>query len=172
MRKGFLENYRRDPSIFDLMSDLESLFAAPTRATQPGEGTTGWRPPVDVEENEYAYLLSFDLPGVKKEDIKIDLNDRRLTVSGVRLKANRGTDEANRLHQYERFHGEFQRSFVLPETVALDKIEANYSEGILELVVPKSEETRPRSISINSGRSKFFDKLLGSRKASEAKETH
>jgi HSP20 family protein len=84
---------------------------------------------------------------MKKEDVKLEVNDGTLTVSGER----KAETVSNRVeyHRTERVHGRFSRSFYLPQTVQQDGIKATYRDGILEIHVPKAEEAKPRQIAIN-----------------------
>ena len=92
-------------------------------------------PKVDIIENENAFQIHVAVPGLEKEDIKIDLKDRVLTVSGER-KLEKETKE-NNFRSIETQYGTFSRAFTLPENVNAEKINAKYNNGILELVVPK-----------------------------------
>ena len=92
-------------------------------------------PKVDIIENESAYEIHVAVPGLNKEDIKIDLKDSVLTVSGER-KLEKETKE-NNFRSIETQYGTFSRAFTLPENVNTEKISARYNNGILELVVPK-----------------------------------
>ncbi|MGC1243559.1 MAG: Hsp20/alpha crystallin family protein [Chryseosolibacter sp.] len=95
-------------------------------------------PKVDIIENEKSFAILLAVPGMKKEDFKIDLNEHRLSVSGER-KFTRQTDEKH-FRSIETQYGAFSREFLLPENVDAEKIEAKYDAGILELIVPKDEK--------------------------------
>jgi HSP20 family protein len=95
-------------------------------------------PRVDVIEEEKAYEIHVAVPGMNKDDFKIDLNDNYLTVSGER-KFSKEKNE-NLFRSFETQYGSFSRSFSLPETVAGDKITAQYTNGILVVTVPKDEK--------------------------------
>lgn len=95
-------------------------------------------PKVDIIEDEKAFEIHLAVPGMSKEDFKIDLNKDRLVVSGER-KFTRKTDEKH-FRSLETQYGAFKREFVLPENVDAEKIEAKYNNGMLELVVPKDEK--------------------------------
>jgi len=103
-----------------------------------GGSSYSFVPKVDIIENEKAYELSVAVPGLSKEDFKIDLNDNFLTVSGER-KFSKEKNE-NNLHVVETQYGNFSRSFSLPENVDANKITAAYTNGILEITVPKDEK--------------------------------
>ena len=95
-------------------------------------------PKVDILETEAAYEINVAVPGLKKEDFKIDLNDNFLTISGER-KFSKERKE-NSVHVVETQYGNFSRSFSLPENVDASKISAKYADGILEITVPKDEK--------------------------------
>ena len=95
-------------------------------------------PKVDIIEDEKAFEIHLALPGVSKEDFKIDLKDNQLTVSGER-KFKNGVEEKH-YRSVETQYGAFSKIFVLPENVNEERIEAKYNSGILELVVPKDEK--------------------------------
>lgn len=110
-------------------------------------GSNGaWLPPVDILESRESYLIRAELPGMKKEDFKLEVNDGTLTLSGER-KYEKPADGVD-LHRNERPSGKFSRSFYLPEKVKQDGINASYRDGILEIHVPKAEEAKPRQIAI------------------------
>lgn len=103
-------------------------------------------PACDIEETESSYLINFDLPGVRKEDIHIDLRDNQLVLSGER-RDEREEQERNR-RLWERSYGSFTRTFMLPTGIDPDQVEANYEDGVLCISVPKSESTKSRQIRI------------------------
>lgn len=109
-------------------------------------------PSCDVDETDTHYLMSFDLPGVKKDDIKVELRENQLTVSGER-KEEREEKNKNRTRS-ERFYGSFERSFTLPGSMKAEQIEANYSDGVLRLTVPKTEAAKTQQIKIGEGKPK------------------
>lgn len=113
----------------------------------PSATAGAWLPPVDIVESKDAYLIRAELPGMKKEDFHLEVNDGTLTLSGER-KAESVTNGVE-YHRNERVHGRFSRSFYLPQTVKQDGINATYRDGILEIHVPKAEEAKPRQISIS-----------------------
>lgn len=127
-------------------SDLwNDYFESSFKSVQPYNGASEF-----VAHDDY-YLLSIDLPGMKLEDIKIEMADEVLTVSGERKR-------------FEKSYGTFRRSYTLPSEVDSEKIEARYESGVLEVYLPKTPASKPRSIQIQSGKSSFFEKLLGSKK--------
>ena len=117
-----------------------------TRAQQ-STATGVWCPPVDILESKDSYLIRAELPGMRKEDLKTEVNEGILTLSGER-KFEEPAD-AVKYHRAERVAGKFSRSFHLPQTVKHDGIKATYRDGILEVQVPKAEEAKPRQIAIS-----------------------
>ena len=106
-----------------------------------------WNPPVDILESKDAYLIRAELPGMKKEDFNVEVNDGNLTLSGERKLEEPATGVE--YHRVERVAGKFSRSFYLPQTVKQDGIKATYRDGILEVHVPKAEEAKPRQIAVS-----------------------
>jgi HSP20 family protein len=110
------------------------------------EDSTVWSPRVDVKETKEAYEVLADLPGLDKKDINISLHDNVLTVKGERKSEEKSEDE-NRYYA-ERTYGSFARSFRLPNLVEQKDIRAEYKDGVLKVVLKKSEEALPREIEI------------------------
>ena len=106
-----------------------------------------WCPAVDILESKDSYLIRAELPGIRNEDLKTEVNDAILTVSGER-KFDEPADGVE-YHRVERVAGKFSRSFYLPQTVKHDDIKATYRDGILEVQVPKADEAKPRQIAIS-----------------------
>jgi HSP20 family protein len=131
---------------FDRFNKIQSLFDESFGGSRDS-GAEGWHPPVDILESKDAYLLRAELPGMQKEDFDLELKDGTLTLTGER-KATKPADGVQ-YRSVERRNGKFVRSFVLPETVQHDGIRANYKDGILEIHVPKAEESKPRQIEIS-----------------------
>jgi HSP20 family protein len=146
---------------FDEMFDraLRNPFSLFDDMTPMMSSQNWFQPQFDVDENEEAYLISVDLPGVKKENIKVDLSGNVLTIAGER----RHSEESKGGRYMERSYGSFQRSFTLPNTVDIDKIEANLEDGVLNLALPKSAQSKGRKIEVQPGQGSFFSKLVGSK---------
>ena len=117
--------------------------------TQVGnnEGVTAFVPTVNTREGEFAYHVDVDLPGVKKEDIKVDLNKGILTISGERKTKEEVKQED--YYKIETYFGKFSRSFTLPDNVDIENIEAKSDNGVLEIVIPKlKDDVSKKSIEI------------------------
>jgi len=105
-------------------------------------------PTINTREAEDAYYVELDLPGIKKEDIDVDVKDNVITISGER-KIEKEVDEED-YYSVESHFGRFERSFTLPENVNVGKIHAQSEDGVLEVVIPKEvkKETKPKKIKI------------------------
>jgi HSP20 family protein len=115
--------------------------------------TFGFTPVLDVRETDDEYLVLADLPGVKSDDVTIEVSDRVLTISGSRAPVEIGQAQLT-----ERPYGSFTRTLTLPQGVDEEKIAANYVDGVLELHVPKPAEQRPKKITIGNGTQKAISK--------------
>jgi len=105
-----------------------------------------WSPPVDIYEEKDKVVVKAELPGMKKDDISIEVKDNVLTLTGER-KHEKETKKEN-YHRIERSYGKFSRSFTLPDSIKVDKVKANYKDGILEITLPKAEEAKTKTITI------------------------
>ena len=106
-----------------------------------------WAPSCDIEEQEDRYVIKADLPGVDKKDIDVKLENGVISIRGEK-QTETETGKGTKRHRTERFHGSFARSFTLPDAVKDERVEANYKDGVLSLVIPKAEEAKPKSIDI------------------------
>ena len=134
---------------FEGLSNINDLFEdAYGRSRLLHTAPTGvWYPPVDILESKDSYLIRAELPGMKKEDFHLELEDGTLTLSGER-KFEEPTN-GDEYHRVERLAGKFFRSFHVPQAVKHDGIKATYRDGILEVYVPKAEEAKPRQITVS-----------------------
>jgi HSP20 family protein len=141
---------RRTPNrtLRNLQREVDSLFDRFFNRTDSGDGSTSavWSPQTDLVETDEDFRLHLDVPGMSKEDININLQNRTLTVSGER--ASERTDESEEFVRVERAFGTFHRSFTLPDAVDADGIEATYDGGVLTITVPKTEKSTRRQIEI------------------------
>jgi HSP20 family protein len=111
------------------------------------ESVLSWNPVADVYEDDDNYVIRAELPGVDKENISVDVHDRMLTLKGERSADNEVKKE--NYHRVERSFGQFQRSFTLPEGVDPDSVDASYKDGVLEVVIPKPEDKKAKSITVH-----------------------
>ncbi len=134
--------------IEDMEKRLSTFLNRPARADGDKETLTvvEWAPLVDISEDDKEYLVKAELPAVKKEDVKLTVNDNVLCLSGER-KAEK-EEKGKKYHRVERAYGSFMRSFTLPEDADGSKVAAEYKEGLLHVHVPKSAKTKTQSIEV------------------------
>jgi len=122
----------------NLQDELERLFESPLRA---------WAPALDVREDKDNFIIRAELPGLKREEIDVLLQDGALVISGERKFEK--AEESTEVHRQERYYGKFQRALTLPEPVAADKVKADYKDGVLTVTLPKTEEAKPKKIDVS-----------------------
>jgi HSP20 family protein len=132
---------------FEAVSDRFARFFEDPQASARTNGGS-WTPAVNVEETQNELVLSAELPGLSEDAISIQLENNVLTISGEKTEERAEGEEERRFHLWERRHGAFQRSFKLPRTVKVDGIRALYENGILRVRLPKEEEAKGRTITI------------------------
>jgi HSP20 family protein len=132
-----------------LQNEMNRLFNTVLDAPAPGNGTARrWMPAMDLVESGDHFVLRADLPGMSEDDIKIEFEDRTLTVSGERKSEHESKNEG--FHRVERAFGAFSRSLTLPEGVDPEAVTASFDRGVLEVSIPKPEARKPRRIEIGS----------------------
>ncbi len=141
------ELMRWDPfrDIVSLREEMDRLFDS-MLGRYPRRAEPVWTPPVDVEETDDAYVVRVEIPGMRRKDIKVQLAGNELCISGERR--HEAEEKGRTFHRVERAYGLFQRSLTLPADVKQGEVKAKYRDGILELVLPKSEAARTREIAI------------------------
>lgn len=144
-RPDLAQTFDRFAALRDEMDRLFDGSFAPVFRT-PGSFSR-WAPALDVYQDKDQFTVVAELPGLKKEDIELSLQDGVLTISGER-KQEKKSEEG---YRNERFFGRFQRSVTLPTSVDGDKIKATYQDGILKVVLPKAEEAKPKQIEVSIG---------------------
>ncbi|MFA6317714.1 MAG: Hsp20/alpha crystallin family protein [Elusimicrobiota bacterium] len=106
-------------------------------------GSRTWVPPVEVKETDKEYILCADLPGLTKKDIKVSLDEGVLTLRGERQEKKESKDKGYLMQ--EQYYGSFQRSFVLPDNVKAKDVKASYKDGLLQVILPRTKETKQTS---------------------------
>ena len=109
--------------------------------------TCDWQPAVDIYETEKSMVIKAELPGIRKENVSVEIKNNVITLKGERV-ADQEIDEEN-YYRRERCYGTFQRSFTLKDTVHPEKIKATFKEGVLEVEIPKLEEEKPKQITVS-----------------------
>ncbi len=128
----------------DLDHMIEDFFG---RTHMLGWDSGIWSPPVDITENDDNLVVTVEIPGMTKEDVKITLQDNVLTIRGEK-KQEMEKKDAN-YHRVERSYGSFTRSFSLPTAVEGEKIKAQYKDGLLKITLPKAEQAKSKEIPID-----------------------
>jgi HSP20 family protein len=105
-----------------------------------------WKPAIDIEENNGNLMVTVEIPGMTKNDIKVSVQDDVLTISGERKRENENKDKM--FHRIERSYGEFHRMIRLPATVDADKVKAVYKDGVLQVTLPKPDSLKPKNIDV------------------------
>lgn len=105
-----------------------------------------WSPRVDVNETDNEIIIDVELPGIDKKDVKVEVKDNILSISGER-KQEKKTENAESC-RVERHYGKFKRTFGLSDTVEADKVSAKYKDGVLALTLPKTEKAKPKEIAV------------------------
>lgn len=142
---------RWDPfrELEDMSERLNRMFSRPAVPPKNGKESltvADWIPTVDISETDGEYVIKAELPDVKKEDVKITLEDGVLTLTGERRQEKE--EKSTKYHRVERSYGSFVRSFSLPDLVDETKVKAEYRDGMLNLHLPKSEKAKPRAIEV------------------------
>jgi HSP20 family protein len=128
------------------------MFSRPALPQANGKETmiiADWVPSVDVSETDGEYQIKAEIPDVKKEDVKVTLEDGVLTIQGQRKQEKE--DKGTKYHRVERAYGSFVRSFTLPDLVDEQKVKAEFKDGVLNLQLPKSEKAKPKAIEVTVG---------------------
>ena len=141
----------------DEMAQMSPMLAqALGLHAQQGSGratTSAWAPALDISERKDAYLVTVELPGIKPEDLDITMEDGLLTIQGERQFTQESSEQ--QFHRVERRYGAFRRSITLPAHVMAEGIQATVDNGVLQILVPKAEEAKPKRIQIRSGRAEM-----------------
>jgi HSP20 family protein len=147
---------RWDPfrELEDMSNRLNRVFSRPSLPGTNGNGkeamtVADWVPSVDVSETEGEYQIKAEIPDVKKEDVKVTVEDGVLTIQGERK--HEKEEKGKKYHRVERSYGSFIRSFTLPDLVDEEKVKAEFKDGVLNLQLPKSEKAKPKAIEVTVG---------------------
>ena len=141
---------RWDPirELDSLQGDMNRLFDRFFEG-RPGNGGRRWIPAMDLVETDENLVVRADLPGMSEGDVEIEIKDNVLTVSGERKAEHEEKGEG--FHRVERSFGRFGRSLTLPRGVEADAVKAEFTDGVLEIRIPKPAETKPTRVAIGKG---------------------
>ena len=138
---------------WDPFAEMQSMFAPMFRSSglQPrlsteGDVTFEWAPTADISENEKEYVIRASLPGVKKEDIKVHMQEGMISIEGERKQEKE--DKNEKFHRVETVYGSFSRSFGLPDNIKGDSVKSEYKDGVLTVHIPKAEKEKAKQISV------------------------
>lgn len=131
----------------DLITLHHELFGEGSGLGVAPESSSAWTPPVDIYETEDAFILRAELPGINPEHLRVEHTTRELTLSGEKPSHKEST---RTYYWLERYSGPFRRTFILPEHVCCEEIEASYEDGVLEIIVPKRSGQAVRTIPVQS----------------------
>lgn len=146
-RRKSVEPYR---SLYRLQNDFDQFF----QDWSGGEldflkSDPSLFPSCEISEDKNSYLMKLDMPGVKKQDVRIDLDGHQLTISAERREEKK-TDKAEQRHRFSEIsYGSYQRSFTLPSAVDENKVDAKFENGVLSLTLPKSVQSSTKQIAVN-----------------------
>lgn len=148
MKKSNHEQWYPFQDIENLHREMNRLFDFfPSLGSQEESFVAKWAPAVDIADTKDNLIIKADLPGLKKEDIDVSIQDNRLIIRGEKKKEEQ-VKEQDYLRT-ERFYGSFQRAIVLPSEVDPSKINASFKDGVLELTLAKKEEAKPKQIKVD-----------------------
>jgi HSP20 family protein len=128
---------------------LASYFGRPaTHVNGDKEAMTvaEWSPLVDISEDDKEYVIKAEVPELKREDVKVSVQDNILSISGERKSEKE--EKNKKYHRVERTYGRFMRSFTLPDNCDGGKVSAEYKDGVLKIHLPKSEQAKPKAIDV------------------------
>jgi len=132
----------------NLRDEIDRLFETPlAELARTSQLLSGWTPALDVYEDKDNVYVRAELPGMRKEDIEVSVHNGSLSLSGERKTEDKFKDAET--YRAERFFGRFQRTVTLPTPIAVDKIKAQYKDGILTVTLPKTEEAKPKHIDVS-----------------------
>ena len=154
-----ITRYISRPSLFstpllDDMPDRLRRMLEGGLTIEPLSESLGWMPAMEIVENDDAFVVSAELPGISAREVDISLDDGVLTLSGEKKEEKEEGKEGSKFHMWERRYGSFRRSFTLPQAVEADKITAKATDGILTVTLPKTKKAKAqgRKIPITNGK--------------------
>ena len=146
MRRTALPSQGPWKAMSELQNEMERWFGSGLSGVPELQSGIDFSPSVDLQETSKEYFFRFDIPGVKKEDVKIEVESSTLTVSGER-RAEKEEKDAKR-HLTETYYGSFMRSFSLPQIIDQSKVIAEYKDGILKITIPKTAPSNTKTVAI------------------------
>lgn len=142
-RRGSFDPFQ---DLMTLQQRINRFFEDSLLDAERAELAPIWRPAIDIYEEPDAMYVEADLPGLRKDDVTVNLEDNVLTIQGQRKRQNE--EKRDNYHRIERASGMFSRSFTLPSTVDREKIDAEFKDGVLRIRLPKQETAKPKQIKV------------------------
>lgn len=133
----------------DVSRQLNRIFGRFPARSEPARellATADWAPSVDITETDSAYMIKGEIPGVNREDVKVNIENGLLTISGERKQEKE--EKNKKFHRIERSYGSFMRSFRLPDNIDDEAVKAEFKDGMLNVTLPKSTQPRNKAISV------------------------
>ena len=134
----------------DVSNRLNRIFGQSLARSESGQNmlaVADWAPSVDISETDSAYLIKGEIPGVKKEDVKVTIQDGMLTIQGERRQEKE--EKGKKFHRIECSYGSFARSFRVPDDADENSVKAEFKDGMLNVTLAKSEKAKPKSINVS-----------------------
>ncbi len=141
---------RFEPAVSTLANFFDEALGGGIFSRWDRDLTETCYPNVDIVEEKEGFHIKADMPGLDKKDIKVEIENDVLTISGEK-KEEKTEREKNRYYHYERSYGSFCRSFKLPDNVSNEHVDAKYANGVLELMLKKTETAKPKAIEVKVG---------------------
>ncbi len=135
--------------VLNMQREINKMFDTFFRGSEQEESAllpSIWSPATDIAEHDNEYVVKVELPGVSKDEVKITMEENVLTIRGEKKQEKESKNSS--FHRVERSYGAFQRCFTLPTNVRAEKIDASFNNGMLSIVLPKSEESKPKQIEV------------------------
>lgn len=145
MADKYMSRWEPFRDMLSLRADMDRLFTT-LFGQAPEEREGFWAPVVDIEEDNENILVKAEIPGMKKEDIKVSVQGNMLNITGERKQESEVKSKT--FHRVERSYGRFSRMITLPTDVDSDKVKASYKDGILSITMPKPESVKPRHVDV------------------------
>ena len=141
---------------WDPLREFEDMFdrytragGAPRAGGQEAIASGDWTPRVDIAETDEAFAVKAELPEIDKDDVKVTIDNGVLTIEGERKQEKE--EKGKKFHRIERHYGSFYRSFTLPANVDESAVKATFKDGMLNLSIPKTVETKPKTVNVKVG---------------------
>jgi HSP20 family protein len=138
----------------DLRSRLSTILSQPSNQRGNGHGgqesltVAEWSPLVDITEDDQEYLIKVEIPGIKKEEVKVAVENGVLTITGERKFEKEEKNPKKKYHRIERAYGTFVRTFTVPDDGDPERVVAEFKDGVLNVRIPKSEHAKPKQIEV------------------------